>query len=142
MFFIVKAIKFKLCVGRSETKSHRVAHAVSVSFVAQPAHGDHGGGRRDHLQPSPHVRYVPPARAHNSQLNEDDLVISGSALWTLLLSLSYHHVLVAEFATFACKTVIMTKATSDRLPAICEAVDLAGTTTVIENVFVVLKTRE
>ena len=58
------------------------------------------------------------------------------------MSLSYHNVLVAEFATFAWKTVIMTKALSDRLHAICKAVDLAGPTTVIENVFVVLMTRE
>ena len=58
------------------------------------------------------------------------------------MNLSYHHVLVAEFTTFACKTVIMTKVLLKRLHATCKAVDLAGPTTVIENVFIVLMTRE
>ena len=58
------------------------------------------------------------------------------------MSLSSHHVIVAEFATFACKNAIITKALSERLNASCKAVGLAGQTTVIENVVVVLKTTE
>ena len=58
------------------------------------------------------------------------------------MSLSYHHVIVAEFATFACKSAIMTNALLERLNPSCKAVGLAGPTTVIENVVVVPKTTE
>ena len=60
------------------------------------------------------------------------------------MSLSSNHVIVAEFANFACINAIMfmTNALLERLNASFKAVGLAGPTTAIENVFVVLMTRE